>query len=846
MNSDKPFLVYKSSAGSGKTFTLARTFLSTILKSENPEYFTRVLAITFTVKAAAEMKQRITSYLSFLSGNEKNARKDAHHMLEALVNSTGLSKDVIRQRSSKCLHALIHNYGELSIMTIDRFVTRVIKSFSSDLALSPDFDIEIDHKMFVQRVLNQLFEHVGNDPEFTQLVLRYLQFRLNEEASGKLDDAIANTAYFLLNEEFYFIKKRFKSVPQNKVFELNKKLRERHREIETRLKDQAKSALKIISENGLAAEDFYQTNRGVFGFFTKVCNGELNKILDPGSYATTTVEQGKWQSKTKNPAVEAISSQLHRIFSDLTKQQADVEEWNLLKSLQKEVFRLGFISALLQFFEEVKTEDNIRLLSDFNHIIADRLATEQTSFIFERIGKRYNHVLIDEFQDTSTLQWQNLIPLIENSLSEANITLIVGDAKQSIYRFRGSEPGQFTALPNVDTDSAYLFESSYEAHVLDKNFRSANQIVKFNNAFFNALINNANSLSIKNTYRDLYQIPSSNKSGVVQWWIEPKATKQKKEALMEQMVDRIENLIENNIHRPGDICCLLRTNNEAAQISAALMARQISVTSEESLLLRNNPSVKLIIGMIEALSAENDPYKLQQLLARIQQLRPVENFHQVAAKLKSEKWNLNKLLNFLNIDLNRSHLQHGDTFVRVYKLARAFQIETSDPFLLKLFDLCIEYEAGAHYLKSTFIEFWEGKSDNLSIELPLEGNAVRVMTIHKSKGLEFPAVMLLLPDPARQRLTKSETWIDLEGRYGIDMIPMSTSSLADTNFSHLLEEEKAHSGLDYINLLYVAFTRAELRLEIFSTESSPKSDPFHFIKEWPEWNPELNCLIFQD
>jgi len=844
MLQSKPFHVYKSSAGSGKTFTLAKVFLSIALQSKDPLHFRKILAITFTVKAANEMKERIVSYLSSISGNGVNARKDAPFMKAALAEETGMTPKEIEFKCDEILKAILHNYGDLSILTIDKFITRLVKSFASELSLSPDFEIEIDHSLFLDQIIELLYAKIGDDQELTHLILEFLKFRLNDEKSGNLDEAIKTTAFGLLSEEFYFIQNNFKEYSPTEIFDLKSNIDLELDQIEKNLSVQANSALDLIHSSGIEISDLANGTKGIYSFFLKIANGELKVILEPGKYVSKTLDEDKWQSSTKHPAVISISPDLREIAAYLLSQANVIRHYFLLRAVLGELFKLGFVGELNHLIEQFKESENIRLLSDFNRLISEQFLAEQTPFIFERLGTHFDSILIDEFQDTSNLQWLNLLPLIENSLSEANTSLIVGDAKQSIYRFRGSEPQQFIDLPYVNHQARVLLESSYQEYVLNSNYRSAKNIVDFNNRFFNQFSKNMLSNDMVQTYSDLKQECVSDEIGEVNWWFTSPEEKAKKDEAMQMMVERTIHLIEKESVSPGDVCCLFRMNNDAAVFASSLLKYGVNVISEESLLLKNNPAVALIISTLTAIRYPKDNFHLQQWLSKYHHIAPINDYHLLAENLKKEKWSLENLMHKMNLKIDIQLLLQGEMFSKVFNLVKLFNLDVNDPFILKLLDFCTEFEASATYLKSSFLDHWKKNEDSLSIQLPEGKNAVRVMSIHKSKGLEFPIVLVFVPTLTNIKQTKEESWISLDKELGIQQISIKTSALKSTNFEsvHTLENDK--SSLDFVNMLYVAFTRAEKQLEIFSKQLGSANGSASFIQSWNEWDKDKNRLHF--
>lgn len=842
MDFPRPFLVYKSSAGSGKTFNLAKVYLSLVLTSSDPNYFKRILAITFTVKAAAEMKDRIVSYLSILAGNTTRQRNDAGHMLSALTDETGLSQEEIRVRSQSCLNQIMHQFGEFNIVTIDKFFARLVRAFASDLTLAPDFEILVDRNLLIERAADLLFDRIGQDEDLTFLILQMLKSRLSDDKSNNADDIIVNACRSLLSDDFYFARSNFKAWTPKAVYALKEELDQEADRLKKLITEPAARAMKLMSDRSIEAKDVYYGNSGIYPYFKRLSNGEVNKI-QPGANVIKTIENDKWTGSTNHPAVDQIKDQLRDCYEQTQALLPEYERLRLINALRSEVYTLGFYSELERIFEWIREEDNVRLLSEFNSLISDQLHGEQTFFLFERLGTQFNHILIDEFQDTSVLQWKNLLPLVENSLSEGHTSLIVGDAKQSIYRWRNSDPEQFVKLPKVDHPSSGLFESLYKEVILDQNYRSAKQVVEFNNRFFDLAKGQILSDAYSPTYDALHQEHTSETDGSVQWWIgdDPK---QSKEALLLTMLDRIRIMMDTDGIAPGDICTLFRTNSDAATFASMLLESGFDVISQESLLLKNNPLVKLILSSLDGLQRNQDPFIVQLWLSQLHQHRTLPNPHLLAKKAKKERWTFMQAASHLGIDLSTPEIQHGDTFQRSFAICSLLNIPTDNAFVSKFLDYCLNFEMTGGYLKENFLEFWLKKADTASIQLAPTSDAINVMTIHKSKGLEFPIVAVFMPDVSLSRKTKEYAWVEVQEPWEIGNIQLKVTDLSDSSHRHLLEDEEQRSRLDVLNVLYVAFTRAEQRLEVFSSGPS-KNSLLNALYSWPEWDEQNRVLSIQ-
>ena len=745
METIKNFEVYKSSAGSGKTFTLASAYLSLVLKSEDPKYFRKILALTFTVKAASEMKERIISYLSAFAGRQSE-RKDIASMMAVVSSNTGLSDDQIINRSNNVLIHLIHDYGEFSVLTIDKFVNRIIRSFSADLGLNSDFEIEIDQTKIIEQVIDGLMNQIGINQIITELILEFVKHQIDDQKSSDISSQLASLAREVLSEEYYLNSKGQTTMDPKLIHPLQQRILNELKAIEANVSNLGRRALDLFDKFGLEEGDFYYSSRGIAKYFQKAREADLEYVSNPNTIVIKTIESDKWQSKTKEPAVLEIKDQLTELFNALTLLKPEIERVIFLKKIRTFLYSIGLIGEIIQLFDSIRESENIQLLSDYYKILSDKFGQEQSPFIYERLGQRYAHILIDEFQDTSALQWKNLLPLITNSLSEGNKSLIVGDAKQSIYRFRGSDPEQFINLPYAGYESDLLLKAAYQEFYLDTNFRSYSNVIDFNNRFFSTLHKSFLSEEHEPTFYQLHQKKNARIGGEVFFHtVERLEEMDRIESFLVPMEKRIKILLEESKCTEKDICILFQKNSDASFVAGKLLECGYKVTSSESLLLANNPNIQLLISTLIAVQNNGDPFYLQQWLSRLNQTNKLRSdYHETASWIKKAKPRMHELIKKLelNLSIDRTKL---DSFNALLYLAKFFELNLNDLFVRKLLDFSLEFETTSMYLKSTFLDKWESEKSKLCIDPSGDANAINIMTIHKSKGLEFPVVFVYLP-----------------------------------------------------------------------------------------------------
>ena len=440
----KPNLtVYKSSAGSGKTFTLSINYIAICLTNKSKDYFKKILAITFTNKAANEMKDRILSYLKNIS--EKSIDQ---YILDELKNKTGLDEEEIFKKASIIHSKMIHNYSDLSIMTIDKFNYQVVRSFSRDFGISNNFEIELDIEKIIEPAIKELLNKIDNREDvLAKNFMSFLFYKLKSKKSTDLVSEIENFSKQVLNEKSYI---SFPKKIDNEFFiDLQNKIKVSVEENKKKLSLLNQKSSQYLWKNNINIDHLLKRPE-IFNFFDSMMLDEKTLFQKNNTRIENRVKSGRifssFGKKTfDNTKKVSISKQL-LIYYNEYKHCSKKLNTDIL--LNENIFLMKFINDIISFVEKHCEKNNIQHISNFNKLINKIIVNQPSAYIYEKIGKRYQHFLIDEFQDTSVLQWQNLLPLIVDSV-DYNKSLIVGDAKQSIYRWRSSEVNQFIDLPKL-------------------------------------------------------------------------------------------------------------------------------------------------------------------------------------------------------------------------------------------------------------------------------------------------------------------------------------------------------------------------------------------------------------
>lgn len=863
----KNFTVYKSSAGSGKTFTLVKEYLALALNDEGnpPQAYKRILAVTFTNKAAAEMKDRIIKALKELSEDDYDKISDGTKtLLEALKKHAklnvlkALDDATIRTRAKNILTTILHNYSDFAISTIDSFVHKVVRTFAYDLKIPMSFEIEMDDNKLLSQAIDLLIAQIGNNETLTKALIEFTESKTDNEKNWHIENDLLLFAKNLLNEEGAVYIDKLKKLTVSDFFKIKETLFGSIKKFETSIIEEARKANELISENHLSSTDFYYGDKGIAAYFQKLAAGKVDYI-DANTYVVKTITEDKWEggkvSKETKPVIENIKGKLLNYFNNIQIiKENDYSNYILFQLINKNIYSLAVLNEIEKLLIEYKTENNILHISEFNKMISKIVMNEPIPFIYERLGERYNNYLIDEFQDTSVLQFQNLLPLIDNALASGHFTMLVGDGKQAIYRWRGGEVEQFSSLPNVFAhnnnplvlERENALKRNYNYQLLDKNYRSKREIVEFNNAIFKTLSNKLN-VKYQSIYADLEQgFNPLNIGGHIQVeFIDAKAEAYR-ELNRTRTYETILQLQKDN-YKLSDIVILVRKNSDGSDIANYLTEQNISVISSDSLLLSNSQEINFLYSLLKYLENTNYTIIHAELLEFLIAKNYITNTNINEALIAKNEIGLTAFLRKANIDFNIAVLSKMALYELCEELIQLFKLsETPNAYIQFFLDEVLNYTIKKNNNLTDFITYWEDKKSSASVVTPNGMNAVSIMTIHRSKGLEFPVVILPFCN-SKVDMGKKNVWIDIDN----EQLPNLPAALVPTNkdlektqYAHLYEDEKGKSLLDNLNVLYVALTRAEDRLYVFTskptktpTEIKSVSDMFaYYFQSTGAWN----------
>ena len=814
MQQPSTFQVYNASAGSGKTFTLVKEYLKILLKSEDVFRFQKILAITFTNKAASEMKARVLENLQDFSEGKEN------DLFQIIINEITIDTPEIQERSKKILAAILQNYSAFSITTIDSFTYKIIKSFAYDLGLSLNFEVEMDAVSLLNQAVDVLISKIGTDTDITKLLIDFSLEKTDDDTSWDISRELNEFSKILLNEDDT---KHFRKLSDRKIEDftgLKTKLSKHQQEIKEQFIAIGDAGLKTIETRQLESKDFYRSM--LPNHFIALSENSSKAKFFEESKLRERIEENNFYTKSKSEDIKtSIEEILPELLSLYSESEQLYQQFLMNKLALKSIIPLAVLNHINLELTEIKEENNLRLNAEFNQLISDTIKDQPAPFIYERIGQRFMHYFIDEMQDTSELQWQNLIPLIDNALAQENSNLLlVGDGKQAIYRWRGGKAEQFISLgSNVKNP----FHIPKETKTLEKNFRSYSEVINFNNSFFQ---HTANFLQNEN-YKQLFidgntQLENTKKGGFVSLSFLEKEADKEVELLKypKKVLDKINELKYD--FSLNEICVLVRKKKDGIAVANYLSENGIAIISSETLLLQKSAKVNFIVNVLQIIQHPKDKETLLEVLYFLHNHLTLKiGKHLFISEIihQSNEAVFQHLKNY-DISFELFNFYPLPFYEKVEEIIRCFKlINSSDAYVQFFLDVVLEQQRKGTGIQE-FLDFWEEKKLNLSIVAPESGNAVQVMTIHKSKGLEFPIVIFPY-DLDIYRQINPKVWLDelSEGfkdfkelllPFGKDLKYLNNRGL------EIYQEQREELELDSFNLLYVALTRAVEQLHIIT------------------------------
>ncbi|MEM6514597.1 MAG: UvrD-helicase domain-containing protein [Bacteroidota bacterium] len=854
------FSIYNASAGSGKTFTLVKNYLLLLFASKSLLSFRHILALTFTNKAVGEMKSRIIETLEQFSDNDILESHDT--MFKLICEELKIEPPDLHLKSKKLLETIVHNYAAFDISTIDKFNHRLIRVFAYDLKLPVNFEVELDTDIVLSKSVDQLIDMAGNSDELTKVLVDFAIEKADDDRSWDISHDFNTIAKLLINEnEIPFIK-TIKDKNLSDFNNLKQLLHQKVKVSESKIKLLGNQALELISSNGLEFSDF---NRSTLPkHFSKVITLNFNGLYS-NKLEENLKERNGIYSKTldaeKASIIESLLPQFESIYLNI---KQEVHQSKIYSNAIRNITPLSVLNAIQKSLSEIKEDEDILLISEFNSIINSEIKNQPAPFIYERIGEKFKHYFIDEFQDTSVLQWENLVPLVSNALSGENLSgksgslMLVGDAKQAIYRWRGGRAEQFIAL--YSGDNPFFIESQDE--YLPINYRSYRSIVDFNNRFFNFLSGRVftNQLHAE-LYKKSRQEFSFENQGYVNLNFLTIDETSKDEAYCNAVFETLQNVRANGFQLK-DICIIVRKKKEGVAIAQFLNEKEIPIISSETLLINNSQEVQFLNNLLSLSINFDDELSKVELLTYLAEFHmKMDDIHTFLANaIGLGREGFCDFLKSIGYEFNLNTFSELPIYDAIESGIRAFKLNKEPNAYIQFYlDEVLDYSQKNDASFEGFLTYWDSKKERLSIVSPEGQDAVQIMTIHKSKGLEFPVVIF--------PYANQDIYFDLRPKiwFPVDKNEFSGFSHLYLNLNKDLEEfndtgrilyqnYRANLELDSINLLYVVLTRAVEQLYIISEMDLDKTSLekpnlysglfIGYLKEQGLWNVDNSQYEF--
>ena len=814
VTASKPLIVYKASAGSGKTFTLAAEYIKLVVR--NPQAYRQILAVTFTNKATEEMKMRILSQLYGIWRGLPSSADYTQKVCEAL----DASPVFVAKQAGLALTNLLHNYSYFRVETIDSFFQSVLRNLARELDLTANLRIGLNDGEVEEQAVDQLVENLSVHDEMLQWLMKYIMENISDDRSWNVIGQIKSFGKTIFRDYYKQWSRQLYEVIGKKGFleQYAQNLREIREQALKRMKEIGDQFFSELEAAGFNYEtDLSYGKSGVAGLFLKLQNGVFDESVLGKRVTDCVGAPEKWMKKTHQRR-EELYTLADGVLGRLLRQAIDEQprQWKLFKSADltlKHLNQLRLLDSIEKKVRELNEGANRFLLSDTQQLLHELIEGSDSPFVFEKIGTQLEHIMIDEFQDTSTVQWQNFKVLLQETMShEQTENLIVGDVKQSIYRWRS---GDWRLLANIEGEFPNGKEM-VQVEPLAYNYRSSYNIVHFNNAFFAEAARQEGATA----YNDVEQkvpkkhLPAAGQPAEGQVKVMLLPSEDYERQTLDLIVSEVRQLLAQGVE-PSEIAILVRTNSLIPLIANDFMEQMpdVRIVSDEAFRLDASPAVQVIIHAMRLLTHPDDQI----------------------AKAFLVKMHTGCLLHEVVLDeqLPEAFAAHQTELLRmpIYELAeqlfRIFnlqQMEGQAAYLCAFYDQLAAYANEQSTDIPMFLDEWEESIGAKTIQSP-EIDGIRLISIHKSKGLEFPYVIIPFCD---WRMEHNDIlWCHPQetpfSQLPIVPVDFSKKGMTGTVYEKDYEEEHQQNVIDNLNLLYVAFTRAGAGLYIIGKRGSKNS-----------------------
>ncbi|WP_027380316.1 UvrD-helicase domain-containing protein [Chryseobacterium daeguense] len=852
------YTVINASAGSGKTYALVQRLLMICLRYPNQQQSIRnILALTFTNKAANEMKERILTWLGNFSAESFAENVDLINIQKAFEEEgLKITIDELHHRAKKLLDYILHNYSTLNIGTIDRFNSRLVRSFSYELGLAKNFNLEIEAEPFLIEAVDKMLDQIGENEVISNSFMDYVDYSLENNERINLNKNLYDSAKEFVKDIHYEHLKNNKDFDNTNYENIKNTLRKEIVFNKKKAVEIATKSIELFQSRNIEIEDFAQGKNGIGGFFTKVLDFYNQKR--PGFPFPTTLEESVVNNYTKGASSKAKSKEAD-IFEILDQLLENRMQLILLyiETQKKE----KILSALLPLkvnkdiqdeLKKIEDENDLVLLSKFNILINENLRNEPSAFIYEKVGSQFQHYFFDEFQDTSELQWQNFVPLRDHSVSMENTSFtLVGDPKQSIYRFRGGESKLMLDIINkkeISPKEAALL-------ILKDNWRSAKNIVKFNNDLykFHSDILEEEHKNIFGT--DAEQTPKSGIEGRVKVnLIENLTNEDFYNDTSERMRKDIQESLDNGF-KFSDITILCRGNFDIFSYSQKLGTLKVNYKGEETniktisekgLTLELSNTLKAVI---EFLKWEVNPKNKPNLIMMMYYLNKLGRIHMADFTLEmkeildieSHEEILQFILHKYALKLKQDHFPKFNLYNFVEYYINEFSVENKETdFLLNFLEMLFNFTQNAGASTKEFLKYWDEEASTYTIQASENIDAIQIMTIHKAKGLEFPIVFI--PMMNKNRDAEFTNWFETNQDAVLKSVNINQFSknleVYDPEIEKFNKQNSYKNFVDRLCLQYVATTRPVEQLFFYIQKANKTSNNLELLEFLQSRNTE--------
>lgn len=808
--------VIKASAGSGKTYRLVLEYIRTII--DNPLSYKNILAVTFTNKATSEMKSRIIEQLYRLS-------LGGGDYINTLILDKDMTKEMVQHRAGLALNAILQDYSHFAVMTIDRFFQRIIRAFIHELGVDAGFTLELQTDGILAQATDSLIESIGNDKQLREWIIQYVEERVTENKHWDIRNEIRSLGRELFKDTRLNLSKD--KISNDELLDFVALVTQTTNNIDRTMRAVASAAIRVIDLAGLSLSDFAYTTTSCASYFYKVRDGGFQPFgarVEKGIDNPEAWYSKKSKAKDQICAVQVVLMPLLKQLTELYTE--NIKFINSASQLRARFRTYALLNDLADKVDAVCKEQSIVPISDTNSIIHGLIANNDTPFIFEKTGSRFTNYMIDEFQDTSQTQWNNFKPLLNNALSQSEDTpvLLVGDIKQSIYRWRG---GHWRILGEQIAEN---YGSLVKYDNLDTNRRSFGNIVAFNNCLMSSCVeadNNVLNEKLEQAHeqgfiskQDLQEFGDMLAGAYINSQQKKFKEPDKGHITITRIVEKPENdgdYIINKIielqdrgYAARDITILVRSNSTGVEIANTILSyktahpedtkHNFSVITGEALLLKNASITCFIIAVFN-LSCAHD-----QIQAAVYNRFLGKD---VSEPIASGDKNFIESLRLVSLD------EAFENTVMYYGLN-----ENSDniSYLQAIHELIISLSSNKVYDIPCFLNWWEDNKSRRSLHLPENNDAINIVSIHKSKGLQYKVVII---PKCRWELDFSPNKLPLiwsNGTSPFDSLPkmplVCNKALSASHYAADYYGELVLNHVDNINLLYVALTRAIAELHI--------------------------------